>query len=194
MTSSGSGRPAIEADPLLFAEHHPRLLVVGEHRDHPFALALDGGDAVRCVLAAKDVQLPGLCAGFVPLGRALRAVWRRRHSWDCCPTADPSGIRGRRRVATPQQQRGGEFRTIEMPVQRFAGAIGHHICARERVLHDMQPLLVHRCRQEPKQRFVFVDSEHDTVGDLVGANGWPMVSTLRSAGWSGASPGMSGLK
>src|SRR4029079_3879051 len=57
-----SGRAAVEADPFLGAEHHAGLLVVGEHRDHPLAFAFHGGDAMRGVLAAKDVERAGLHA------------------------------------------------------------------------------------------------------------------------------------
>ncbi len=70
-----------------------------------------------------------------------------------------------------QQQRRREFRTVEMPVQRLARPVSHHVGPGEGILHHMQLRLAHGRRQKAHQGLVFVDGQDGAAGDLVGADG-----------------------
>ncbi len=75
------------------------------------------------------------------------------------------------RLGRLQQQRGGEFRPVEMPVEGLAFAIGEDVHPRQRIAHGEQRLLVHRRREEDGELRPFVDPERDALRNLVAAHG-----------------------
>ena len=69
-----------------------------------------------------------------------------------------------------QQQRGGELRSVEMPIQRLAGPVGDDVGTGQRVRHDIQSRPAHGGRQEIRHWRVFIYRHHQATRHLIGTH------------------------
>jgi len=178
------GCPAIRAHSLCIGERGIGSLEIGKDGDEPLARSSHRRHLVCRVLAPEDVErarseLKRLHA-FVSPGQETSdavVVGIRVAPQRTAVLEPPAGERGL------QQDGDGELRAIEMPVELFAGPIGHHVDAAEWIRHRIELGFAHRRSQDVDERLPLVD-----LRDHAGRESPQMVRltvTKRlSAGWS----------
>ncbi len=99
---------------------------------------------MRGILAAKYVQVAR--AQGQGLHRRIFAEQQPRNARIiriCVAAQIPAILELAALLRRLQQQRGGEFGAIEMPVQALALAVGEHVGAGQRIVHHVEALFLH---------------------------------------------------
>ena len=162
-------RPSVKTQAFFFGKHHPGTIIVGKYGDDTIFLADHRGNPVGGVSSAKHVQCAGEQGQNARSGPALGQ--HRPHAvviWVLLAAQVAAILEFPTLLRFLKQQRGGEFRSVEMPIQRLAMAIVHDIHTGERILHQEEVFLVHNDGEEIHQGLPSIDVEQWVIRQLVG--------------------------